>query len=155
MDHTENTSPNSSIVAARRCRTGRVENTPSQLLHWPLQLLRSCCLQSHYLATELHATDEFHFVLFWVELMNEPFIHRVLAPSDLFYSSVPEDQPDKHVFRSLQSSERPLLARRREMNWGINYSRTVAANDVSPLNLSRREDGIYYWDCSSLLAGKH
>jgi hypothetical protein len=40
-------SPNSSIVVSRRCRTDRVENTASQVVH--LCLLGICC--GHYLAT--------------------------------------------------------------------------------------------------------
>jgi hypothetical protein len=42
-DHsTENTSPNSSIVASRSCRTDLVENTAYKLVHWCV--LEICCL---------------------------------------------------------------------------------------------------------------
>jgi hypothetical protein len=34
MDRTENTSPNSSIVASCSCRTDRLENATSKLVHW-------------------------------------------------------------------------------------------------------------------------
>jgi hypothetical protein len=46
-DRTDNTSPNSFIVASHSYRMDRVENTVFQLLHWCV--LRICC--RHYLAT--------------------------------------------------------------------------------------------------------
>jgi hypothetical protein len=42
MDLIENTASNISVVASRGCRTDRVENISSQLVHWCV--LGICCL---------------------------------------------------------------------------------------------------------------
>jgi hypothetical protein len=63
--HRKHRSNSSYTVTSHRCRTDRVENTASQLVHWCVSGI--CCLAtavvySHYLAMGLHITIFYNFM---------------------------------------------------------------------------------------------